>query len=338
MPLFSAFTPFGAGFAFSGAPSHGETIYRMMISSLGAPLESYGTEEGTRMRAFCYAQAMMASRVLYTLEHAGFQLDPLKVAEMLVLREGEYGLIPGPNESIDDRRAALAARLLAPKGGWYNNIKNALITLLGAEFVGYVPTVYADSARSPIDCGDQPMNLISSNKIPSLLRLLDGMSISLGSSRWVRYEDLELPAIPQPISGTLPVTTLSVGDTIVVDPSNNGVMETVEITGLRELTPGVKELQAIFDRPHDADVIAASVVFPYWRSTKRYNLAVLKSDAAADPETRRKTNELLERMVRAVSTWSIAQEDPTNPQHTGVFQIGVSHLSVQTVRDVVVPL
>lgn len=338
MPLFSCFTPFGGGFEFSGAPSHGETIFRMMLSALGAPLESYGTEEGTRMRAFCYAQAMHAARVLYTLEHAGFQLDPLKVCEMLALREGEYGLIPGPYESIDDRRAALAARLLAPKGGWYNNIKNALITLLGAEFVGYVPTTYLDSERSPINCGDQPMNLIPSSRIPNLLTLLDGISTGLGSAKWVHYENVELPFIPTPIGETLPVTTLSVGDTIVVDAGNNAIVETVEITGLRELTPGVKELEGIFNRPHDPNAPAASVTFPYWRSTKRYNLAVLTSEAAADPETRRRVNELLERMVRAVSTWAIAQEDPANPGHTGVFQVGTSHINVQTLGDVLVPL
>ena len=339
MPIFSCFTPFGAGFCFSGAPSHGETIFRSMLSALGKDLESYSVEEGTRMRAFCYAQAMHAARVRYTLEHAGYQLDPLKVAEMLALREGEYGLIPSPYDSIDDRRAALAARMLAPLGGWLNNIRNALLTLLGEDFVQYIPTAYVDAVVTPLNCGDQPMNLVPQNRIPQLLTLLDGISTGLGSPRWVRYEVVELPSIPQPVSGpTLPPLNLIVGDSIVVDPGHNTIAESLTVTGLRELVPGVLELQGTFFRPHDAGAAAASFTYPYWLSTKRHNLAVLGAEAAADPETRRKTNELLERMTRVVSTWNIVQEDPTNPLHTGVFLSDTSGSDTQTMEDVVIPL
>lgn len=337
MPLFSAFTPFGAGFAFSGAPSHGETIFRSMLSALGKDGESYSTEEGTRMRAFCYAQAMMAARVKYTLEHAGFQLDPLKVTEMLALREGEYGLIPGPNDSIDDRRAALAARLLAEKGGWLNNIQNALLTLLKTAFVAYVPTAFVDSVRTPLNAGEQPMNLAPSNRLPSIVRLRAPISINLGSAQWVRYELLALPFVPSPSDGsTLPPRELVVGETIVVDPGLNAVTETVTIEDLREVVPGEPEIRAAFYKAHSVDALASNIGFPYWLSTKRYNLVALTSAAAADPEIRRRTNELLERMVRAVSTWNIAQEDPANAGHTGVFSAGSFRVGMQTVGDVLV--
>lgn len=340
MPLFSAFTPFGAGFAFSGAPSHGETIFRSMLSALGKDGESYSTEEGTRMRAFCYAGAMHAARVKYTLEHAGYQLDPLKVTECLPLREGEYGLIPGPNEPINERRAALAARLLAAKGGSYNTIKNALITLLGNDFVQYIPTAYVDSARSPMDCGDQPMSLVpTANRLPQIIRLLDPISLNLGTAQWVRYEVVELPFVPEPADGsTLPPRDLVVGDRLIVDPGNNTVAEAVLVTGLRNPEPGVFEVQGTFWKPHSADILASSATFPYWLSTKRHNLAVLVQEAALDPETRRKTNELLERMLRVVSTWNIVQEDPANPGHTGVFQAGTFRANTMTVGDVIVPL
>lgn len=338
MPLFSCFTPFGAGFAFSGAPSHGETIYRAMLSNLGAPTESLSTEEGTRMRAFCYANAMHFARVRYTLEHAGYQLDPLKVCEMLPKRENEYGLVPSPYDSIDDRRAALAAKLLLPKGGWLNNIRTVLSTLLGDAFVQYIPTPFVDAVVSPPECGDQPMNFLTDGRLPKLVRLLAPISTGLGSPQWVQYDEVELPVIPEQNSPTLPRQNLLVGDTLVVDPGHNVANERIEVFGLRELVPGVKELWTIFNQPHDADALASNSNYPYWLSTKRHNLCVLTSSAAADPETRRKTSNMLNILVRGVSTWSIVQEDPLNPGNTGVFLADTSGADTQTCENVVIPL
>ncbi len=333
MPLFSAFTKFGNGFAFSGAPAHGETIFRSMISNIG--VESLSTEEGTRMRAFCYAQAMQAARVLYTLEHAGYQLDPLKVCEMLALREAEYGIIPGPNDSIDERRATLAARLLAPKGGAFNTIKNALITLLGDDFVQYIPTTYADSVLYPASLGDQPMNLAPANRLPKLLTIDTTISTGLGAPQWVVYTQRELAPVPD--STVAPRQPL-VGETFVIEPGHNTQHETVTILAFREQIPGFLELQATFNNPHSAGVLASNIAYPYWLSTKRLNLVVMEALAATDAETRRKTNELMERMVRCVSTWYLVQESASVPGTTGTFRVGVSGLGPQTIGDVTIPL
>ena len=333
MPLFSCFTKFGNGFAFSGAPAHGERIFRNMLSNIG--VESYSVEEGTRMRGFCYAQAMQAARVRYTLEHAGYQLDPLKVTEMLPLREAEYGLIPGPTESIDDRRATLAATLLAPKGGDFNNIKNALLTLLGDSFIQYIPTTYGDSIRFPTNCGDQPMNLVTPDRLPKLLTITDTISTGLGAPQWVHYEPLELPSVPD---ADAQPTDVYVGETFIVDPGQTALHETITVSAVRELVPGFPELEATFNNPHSAGTMASNMPYPFWVSTKRANLVVLEATAAVDAETRRKVNELFAKMVRAVSIWFIVQEDPTNPGHTGTFRVGVSGLGVQTIGDVSIPV
>jgi hypothetical protein len=331
MPLFSCFTKFGNGFAFSSAPSHGERIFRNMLSNIG--VESLSTEEGTRMRAFCYASAMQAARVRYTLEHAGYQLDPLKVTEMLPLREDEYGIVPGPHDSIDDRRATLAARLLAPLGADFNNIKNALITLLGDDFVQYIPTAYADSIRFPTNAGDQPMNLVTPRQ-PNLVTLTNTISTGLGAPQWVFYEPFELPSVPD---AEAQPTAIYVGETLIVNPGHNALHETVTVTGVRELTPGFPEFEATFNNPHDAGTIASNMPYPYWVSTKRANLIVLEASAAADAETRRKVNELLARMLRTVSIWYIVQEDPLAPGTTGTFRVGVSGLGTQTIGSVTIP-
>jgi len=288
------------------------------------------------MRGFCYAQAMNAARVKYTLEHAGYQLDPLKVTEMLPLREGEYGIVPTANEGLDARRATLAARLLAPKGGDKNNIKNALLTMLGAEFVGYVPTAFIDASISPPACGQQPMLLAAGARLPKLVTILDLISIGLGSPQWVRYESLSLPSIPEQSTPTLPPTQLLIGEEFVVEPGHNVSQERVTILDLRELVPGQTELRAAFNLPHKTNTLASNLTFPYWISTKRYNIAALKPSSAADPETRRKVNELLSRMVRAVSTWSIVQEDPSNLLHTGVFRADTSGADTQTCEDALI--
>jgi hypothetical protein len=333
MPLFSAFTPFGAGFAFSGAPSHGERIYRNMISLLG--VDSLSTEEGTRMRAFCYASAMNAARVRYTLEHAGYQLDPLKIVEMLPLREAEYGLVPPPNDGIDARRAALAARMLAPKGGDFNNIKNALLTLLGDEFVQYVVTQYADAVLYPAAIGDQPMNLVTPTRQPRLLSLPNAISTGLGAAQWVRYDEVELPPVPEVDAQPQQVYK---GETYVVDPGNNLAIERIEVLDVREVSPGLPELRATFTKAHSSGTLCTNMPFPLWASTKRANLVVVSALAAADAETRRKINELLTRVVRAVSTWNIVQESPSTPNTTGIFTVGESPLGYQTIGNVTVPL
>jgi len=71
--------------------------------------------------------------------------------------------------------------------------------------------------------------------------------------------------------------------------------------------------------------------FPYWVSSKRHNVIVLKAAAAADPEKRRQVNELLGRMLRGVSTWDIAAE--STPGHAGPFKVGEGLLGVTPIGD-----
>jgi hypothetical protein len=256
---------------------------------------------------------------------------------MLPKREGEYGIVPSPYDSIDDRRATLAARLLAPKGAAFNTVFTALAILLGSELRGYIPTPYVDAVVSPANCGDQPMNMPPASRLPKLFRLAQSITTGLGSPQWVQYEPIELPSIPAQDSPTLPPENLLVGETVVLDVGHNVLHERCTIFGLRELTPGVLEMWLIPTQPHANEAPCTNYHYPWWISTKRFNLIALEADAAADPETRRKVNELLARMLRGVSTWSIVQEDPANPGHTGDFLADTSGADTQTCEDVVIP-
>ncbi len=334
MPLLSAFTPCGF-LEFSSAPSHAENIYNSLINTIGKPGETLSTEEHSRMRAWCYATAMSQARSRYLLEQGGNQIAPLRTAEnFLATREDEYGIIPSPNAGPDERRAAIAAARKLPGGGSYNNVNNALITLLGSALKKYLPTPIAAAVVTPTSPGDQPMNLIPLQRLPKLIRILPAISINLGTPVWVQYEVIETPFIPEQSSPTLPAQNLLVGETVVVNPGHNTLHERCEVLDLRETVPGFKEIRLTFNNPHDPNTVAYNYVYPYWLSTRRFSLIILDAVRAADAETRRRTNEFLDKVLRAVTTWAIAREDPLNPGHTGTFNVGVSGLGTQTIGDV----
>jgi hypothetical protein len=84
--------------------------------------------------------------------------------------------------------------------------------------------------------------------------------------------------------------------------------------------------------PHGFDVVGFTHPYPAWRSTKRHSLVVLSVSAAADPEKRRKVNELMQRMARTVSTWDICAGSGSST--TGPFTVGGGLLGITTIGAV----
>ena len=109
MPLLSAFTPLGV-LRLQGSPSEAQNIYNALIASLGKPGENYSVVKGSRQDAWCYATAIAFAVAHLTLIHAGLQISPLCVFEYLADRENEWQIVPGPNDTILQRRAVLASR------------------------------------------------------------------------------------------------------------------------------------------------------------------------------------------------------------------------------------
>ena len=230
----------------------------MLLSLIGE--QSYSTEEGTRMRAWCYAWAMHLARIRYTLEHAGYQLDPLEIVEMLALREGEYGLVPGPNDGMDARRAALAARMLAQKGGDFNNIKNALLTLLGDSFVQYIVTQYADADLVPGEHrrpAHEPRDAHETAEVAQLdeCHFNGPRCAAMGSLRRDRYS-----------SGPRRKRAAQrrfIGETYTIDPGDNLRMETITVLDVQGAGPGSLQLRATFNNPHTAGVTFTNMPFRF---------------------------------------------------------------------------
>ncbi len=334
--LFSAFAPFGM-FAFSSKPTHAESFYRAMVTSVGnvpGSDEAKGTIStafGSRMEAKIYADAMAMARARYVLEHAGAQVLPECLTEMLSTREGEYKITPGYHESTPERRRTVAARMLLPRGAAKTEVENALLTLLGDDFIVYRPTPIDEAVVWPAALGDQPQNLQLPTVQRKLIRLTANISVGLGSPQYVRYERF----VPD-VSQGAPLHSLLIGDTIALDTGNSSLTETVTVTGLSFDEPVFEgpiypTFEATFNNTHSAGAVGTTAPWPLWTSTKRLNLVVVTGSAALDPNVRRKINQQLDRQLRGVSVWVIAGETFPGSMTVGPFTVAGGQLGVTTI-------
>lgn len=324
MPFLSAFTPLGL-LTLSSAPSHAEQFYRSQVDAYGG---QYRLDEGDHMEATIYARSIVLGATKRVLEHAGDQVNPQKAFECLEYREGEYGAVPSPAQSLAERRRILSILRRLPKANTLVNVATALREILGDAFVAIRPTPVADLVVHPVNAGDQPMNLQPAAIDRKNIRILDTVSI-LGSQT-VRYEALD-PDEPLEPNTSLPRTTLLVGEKLVVDPGNNLQIERVEVTAVG-VSSGFRTLTATFAKAHDPSTPATTAPFPYWRSTKRHNLIVLSDKGILDAETRRKANEWCARLLRGVSTWNLCGQSAAGV--LGPFKVEEGKIGVTTIGTI----
>lgn len=326
--LFSAFAPFGM-WEFSSKPTHAETLYFSMIAGLGG---QYSTEPGSREDAKIYADAMALACALYVLEHAGAQVLPTQLVEMLPVREGEYGVVPGPRDTDDERRAAVAAAFLLPRGAARTEVDYSLRTLLGDAFVAYRPTPADEAMQWPTDLGDQPQNLQLPTVARKLIRLTAPVVSGLGSPQNVRYARF----VPDP-NPDASIHSLLVGDVLVIDPGDLDRAETVTVVAVGEeveFETTYTTFRATFNNVHAAGVPGTTAPWPVWVSSKRVNLIVLTGEAAANADIRRRANEHLRKQLRGISTWYLAGETSPGSMTTGPFQVGIGKLGITTIGSI----
>jgi hypothetical protein len=320
MPLLSAFTPCGF-LELADEPSHAETLYGMMIGGLGG---EYDVSEGSRMEAFCYASAMQLAEARYTLEHAGLQISPHYVDEMMADRELEYGITAGPSDTLWTRRAVLAARKVLPRGARREAVVDALQTLLGDGFVFYRTTKPAEILNWPSALGDQPQNLQLPGVPRKLISITPTISIGLGAPQEVTYTRLDTTQ-----------SELLVGDDLVVEPEILGRAEVVTVEAVVAPPLGPYAFTATFDQAHEPGCLATTQPFPAWVGSQRFALIIVTAAAATNPETRRKIDELMQRVARGVSTWAIVAQSGAGT--AGPFTIGVSPLGSVPIGTITFP-
>ena len=276
------------------------------------------------MDAKAYAEAIREAVIRSRLRRAGEQLLPSRLVEMLPERENEYGIVPGPNDTLPERRAVVAARARAARGNSVINLTNSLRELLGDDFVRLKLRDKNDSGESvdyPTNLGDQPMNLQRPDVPLKLVNLVDPV-VTLGTTLSVRYRITGLNRLP------LHSDLLAVGDQVVVSPETLGLEERVTVTASREDEDATLHFSAVFTKPHDAGCFGTTQPFPLWTTTRRQIFIVLKAAAAVDPETRRKVHELMAKIARGVTQWMIVAETIVSGFSTfGPFTLDQSPLS-----------
>jgi hypothetical protein len=305
MPKFSAFTPFGM-LAFSSRPSRAESIHKSIKASHGTDNVTEDSEGALPAR--WYAWAMAIARAQYTLERAGNQADPLLVTELLPVLEHMYGVTPSYTDSLETRRAVLDVRYKLALGNIGLSVENALREALGADFVEWRPTPQPSAASYP-DPASGYGNFKRSTRFKTIT--LMGPTTIIGSPMWISYE---------PRTGD--TNPIQQGETVLLDPGRVGQQDRVTV-----LAALPNAFQATLARAHEAGTIGTTLAHPFWMSTLLHFLVVVKNGRALNRDVRRKTHEVLDRMLQGAASWDIVEET-SSPGTSGPFRVGQSGIGI----------
>lgn len=301
----SAFAPHGLLIPKGGQPA-AQLLHSAIVDLLSdGSAFALSTDVGSFVDCFAFSFA----RVLARLQLRQAKLDRATLAthawELLGALEDEWGLVPGPDDSAQTRRAALLAAMKAALGSRRTALESALSDLLGADYIGIHVRGTSDIDVWPDSLGSSPMLLALPDIPRKLVRLPSAVSIGLGAPQFLTYEPID------PSEGDFTDGTLTAGDTIVINVDNLALAETVEVLSAEE--PGDGEtyplMEVTLQKPHPPNALCAAMPLPAWGSSQRHIFVVLTEDAALDPESRRKVNVLMARMVTGVTTWSISPQN-----------------------------
>lgn len=295
----SAFAPNGLLQLKAGPPA-AQVLHATIVSLLSDGSEfALSTELGSFVDCFAFTLARALAKAQLRQQKLDRERLAMGAYELLAALEEEYGLTPGPDDTLRTRRRALLARMKAALGSRRTALEQALRDLLGDDYVGLHVRSTDEVDVWPAALGDDPMLLTVPDIPRKLVRLPNAVSTGLGAPQFVTY----VPIDPAPESPT--EHTLLAGDQIVVGVDNLGLAETVTVTALSVDQSINLQFEATLNNVHDPGALAAAMPFPAWGSSQRHIFVVLAEDAALDPETRRKTHELLARTVTGVTTWSL---------------------------------
>lgn len=307
MPHCSAWTPCGL-LTLSDEKPLAQAIYESSAAAYGGQIS---TEEGSRLDAHLYAQAIGLAAASATIQHAAAQAFPSGLLEMLPVRERELQIVPGPTDTVAERRAVVAARRRLPLPPTRTNIENALRDVLGDDFLELRTTSAAGAFVWPASASATQLHFAAPNAPIKYARLADAVT---PGARTVPYQSVSLPMSPQPA----PSPDILVDDVLLVDPENSARSETVTVTAAN-----AGAFTATFTQAHDEGCLATTASLPQWQSSKRASLIIVSASAARDPVKRAKVDDIMRRMARAVSTWSITSGGP--------FKVGRGRLGVTTI-------
>ncbi len=271
-----------------------ETVVRLFTDgSVGAISKTLGSF----VDCFSFALALTVARAQRRQQKLDRETLAAGAYELLAQLEEEHGLSPGPEDTIQDRRDALLARMLAAQGSRRPSLEQALADLMGDDYIGiHLADPSTEVSNWPTSLGDDPQLLLADDVSRTLVRITQSISVGLGSSQAVTYTPVDPTSDDE--------HTLTVGDRLIVQPENLGLAEPVTVTAVGT-SGGSLTFSATFNNAHDNPSLAAQMPFPAWGSSQRHIWVVLSAAAAVDAESRRQVHELMARMVTGVTTWSI---------------------------------
>lgn len=313
---FSAFASFGGGgFAFSSAPPLARRIYDALWANLGA---SYARGGYTDARV--YATAMALGRLLAAQGRLDAQISPTTALELLAAREREHGLIVPATATIASRREALAAQMRLPLGCSTPNLLQAVIDLLGAGFVEFRHTDALSAVTYP-DPPGAPGNFCDPRTTKRLFRLRANITAP------AELNTALVPWSVEAVDGTaVPLAELpQPGEYAVVEPENSALRERVLVAKV-DVSAGVARIYGALTKPHHQHARVLAGVWPLWTSTRRHTTVRVTTGVTDDGVARRRLEELLAKLFRAVSTWSLIDND-------GPFLLSSSRLGVTPLVD-----
>jgi hypothetical protein len=146
MPTFGGFSPFPL--RFGGGKRRLEVIYDSINESLGS---AYDTSDSSTVTSQTMAEARAIDAAYSGNVRMSYATDPLRMPTELVPRwETILDLHPHRTDSIEARRAALAAKFLSLSGGTI--LEDTVRALTGASFIAIEFTALADAVpRWPVN-------------------------------------------------------------------------------------------------------------------------------------------------------------------------------------------
>ena len=319
MPLYSAFTRYGM-LAYSGAPSEAEKIYKSLVASFVDPRTGdavIDTTPGTYHESKLYARAMAVASARATVQRAANQRNPLTATESMPHFERAYRLAPGPLDLIETRRAEAAHRLLAPRGNRWEAMTDELDRILGDSLLAVRPVRYVEATVWPTSPADGPGVFVLPEQPAKLIRLLEPITAP-GVPSTVSYENWDTSQV---------AIAVAAGDSLSVQPENQALAEKVTVTAVAG-TGASRTLTAVFENAHDQNAAATTGPAPIWWSTVGHLFIVVEHAAALDSALVARVDELLTRIAKAGTTWSIVEPSSPSAETIGPFALGSSPLGL----------
>lgn len=306
MPAFGDLAPFGL-LEFGAGETDATKVYTSLVDSVRG---AFDVSTGTHVEASAYARAIAIATSRAILRHGRDQKHATRAVEMLPALERAYGLIPQAGQSDEDRRNAVAARMLLTRGNRREAIESALTSLLGANFVALRVVKPAELAVWPSSPGNYG-TFEAPSRAQKTFVLTSAIAVT-GSPVSFSYAHI----------GADDGTRVLAGERYTFELENPFESESVVISAA---VPASKTATATFVRAKDNGASVCSYA-PILTSNQRTLIVALKSSAARDPVVRRKVDDLLRRMARASTRWAIVEE--TTSLHAGPWVLGTSRLGV----------